>query len=145
VKLKDKLGGKPVLFVNTHFDHRGKTARLEAAKLIRDRVASLGAGCSVILTGDFNSGEGSAPYRALFAPRGTTESPVADSYRLAHPRREPAEGTTTGFKAGASKGSRIDWIGVSRDWKVVAAGIDRTAKDGRTPSDHFPVTAILRR
>lgn len=145
VKLKDKLGGKPVLFVNTHFDHRGRTARLEAAKLIRDRVAALGAGCSVIVTGDFNSGEGSPPYKALFAPRGKEESPVADSYRLAHPKREAGEGTTTGFKAGASTGSRIDWIGVSRDWKVAAAGIDRTAKDGRTPSDHFPVTAILRR
>jgi endonuclease/exonuclease/phosphatase family metal-dependent hydrolase len=134
-----------VLFADTHFDHRGRTARLEAAKLIRDRVASLGAGCSVVVTGDFNSGEGSPPYKALFAPRGGRESPVADSCRRAHPAREAAEGTTTGFKAGASTGSRIDWIAVSRDWKVVAAGIDRTAKDGRTPSDHFPVTAILRR
>jgi endonuclease/exonuclease/phosphatase family metal-dependent hydrolase len=145
VKLKDKLGGKPVLFLNTHFDHRGRTARLQAAKLIRDRLALLGAGCSVIVTGDFNSGEGSAPYQALFAPRGTEESPVVDSYRLAHPKREAGEGSTTGFKAGASTGSRIDWIAVSRDWKVVAAGIDRTSKGGRTPSDHFPVTAILRR
>jgi hypothetical protein len=34
---------------------------------------------------------------------------------------------------------------VSRDWKVIAAGIDRTEKGGRTPSDHFPVTAVLRR
>lgn len=64
---------------------------------------------------------------------------------MAHPRREPDEGTTTPFKAAPRKGNRIDWIGVSRDWKVVAAGIDRTGRDGRAPSDHFPVTAVIRR
>jgi endonuclease/exonuclease/phosphatase family metal-dependent hydrolase len=32
---------------------------------------------------------------------------------------------------------------MSRDWRVVEIHIDRTARDGRTPSDHFPVTAVL--
>lgn len=141
VKLKDKTGGKPVLFLNTHFDHVGKVARLESAKLIRKQVPELGKDCSLIVTGDFNAGEGSDPYKALF----DNESPVVDTYRVAHPKREENEGTTTGFKAGANKGNRIDWIGASRDWKVQSATIDRTAKDGRTPSDHFPVTATLRR
>jgi exonuclease III len=59
--------------------------------------------------------------------------------------RGEAEGTFTGFQVGPSKGSRIDWLGVSRDWQVVAAGIDRTVKEGKTHSDHFPVTAVLRR
>lgn len=145
VKLKDKTGGKPVFFINTHFDHMGKTARVESAKLIRERIVKLGEGCSVILTGDFNSGEGSDPYKALFDTRGTDESPVVDSYRTAHPKREANEGTSTPFKAGANNGARIDWIGVSRDWKVVSAAIDRTSKDGRTPSDHFPINAVLRR
>lgn len=147
VKLKDKskAGAKPVLFVNVHFDHLGKKARVESAKLVRDRLAALGEGCSLVLTGDFNSGEGSEPYKALFDARGKDESPVRDSYRAAHPKREKDEGTTTAFKGGANTGSRIDWIGVSRDWTVAAAGIDRTARAGRTPSDHFPVTALLRR
>ncbi len=146
VKLADRTaGGKPVLWVNTHFDHVGKVSRVEAAGLIRDRLVALGRGCSVVVTGDFNAGEGSDPYKALFAARGGDESPVVDSYRVAHPTREPGEGTTTGFKAGVSQGGRIDWIGVSRDWQVVASGIDRTEKGGRTPSDHFPVTAVLRR
>lgn len=146
VKLKDKKAdGKPLLFVNTHFDHMGKVARVEAAKMLRERLAKLGDGGSLILTGDFNSGEGSEPYKALFAAKEKDESPVLDSYRAAQPKRAPDEGTTTAFKAGANKGDRIDWIGVSRDWKVVAASIDRTAKNGRTPSDHFAVTATLRR
>jgi endonuclease/exonuclease/phosphatase family metal-dependent hydrolase len=146
VRLKDrKADGKPVLLVNTHFDHVGKMARVESAKLLRDHLGPLGEGCSVVVTGDFNSGEGSEPYQALFGLRGKDESPVLDSYRVAHPTREVGEGTTTGFTDGPNSGKRIDWIGVSRDWKVVAAGIDRTARDGRTPSDHFPVTAVLQR
>ena len=125
--------------------NKGKLARLESAKLIRDRIGTLGKDCSVIVTGDFNSAEGSEPYRALFDVRENDESPVLDSYRVAHPRREENEGTTTPFLAAASKGSRIDWIGVSRDWKVIAAKIERPDRDGRTPSDHFPVSAVIRR
>lgn len=146
VRLKDKSKeGKPVLWINSHFDHVGKIARLESARLIRDRIGSLGKDCSVIVTGDFNSGEGSEPYQALFGLRGNEESAVLDSYRAAHPEREQNEGTTTPFRSAAGNGSRIDWIAVSRDWKVIAAEIVRPDRDGRTPSDHFPVTAILRR
>lgn len=146
VRLKDKSKeGRQVLWVNTHFDHIGKVARLESAKLIRDRIGTLGKDCSVIVTGDFNSGEGSEPYKAMFGLRENDESPVLDSYRVAHPNREENEGTTTPFKAAANNGSRIDWIGVSRDWKVIAAGIGHPDREGRTPSDHFPVNAVLRR
>lgn len=145
VKLKDLRGGKPILWINTHFDHIGKVARAEAAKLIRNQIISLGKDCSIIVTGDFNSGEGSEPYKNLFDLSGKDESPVVDSYRVAHPKREENEGTSTPFKPGANNRSRIDWIGVSRDWKIISAGIDRTERDGRVPSDHFAVTSVLRR
>lgn len=147
VKLRDRKdsAAKLVLFVNTHFDHRGQNARVESAKLVRARVEELGKGCSVIVTGDFNAGEGSEPYRALFGKQGDRESPVVDTFRVAHPTRGDAEGTFSGFKASAAGGSRIDWIAASRDWTVRSAGIDRTSRDGRTPSDHFAVTAVLRR
>ena len=146
MRLKDKSNGdKPVLWINTHFDHIGKIARLESAKLIRERVKTLGKGCSLIVTGDFNAGESSAPYDALFESLENDEAPVLDSYRVAHPKREENEGSTTPFKSAPSTGARIDWIGVSRDWKVVAAAIEHPDREGRTASDHFPVQATLRR
>ena len=37
-----------------------------------------------------------------------------------------------------------DSIACSHQWQVQSAEIDRTARAGRTPSDHFPVQAILR-
>lgn len=146
VKLKDRAApdGRPVLFLNAHLDHRGEKARLESARLIRAKTAELGKGCRVVVTGDFNAGEGSEPHGALFGKLGDKPSPVADTFRVAHPTRGKREGTFSGFKADATGGDRIDWIGCSRDWDVRLAGIDRTAMDGRTPSDHFPVTAVLR-
>jgi endonuclease/exonuclease/phosphatase family metal-dependent hydrolase len=146
VKLKDRTapGGKPVLFLNAHLDHRGTKARVEAARLIREKVAALGKGCRLVATGDFNAGEGSAPYEALFGRIDDTPSALVDTFRAARPARGKGEGTFTGFKAGATGGDRIDWIACSRDWDVRLAGIDRTSKGGRTPSDHFPVTAVLR-
>jgi endonuclease/exonuclease/phosphatase family metal-dependent hydrolase len=146
VRLKDRhrADAPPILFLNTHFDHLGAQARLESSRLIRRQIAALGEGSSVIVTGDFNAGEGSDPYRALFAPIDDQPSPLVDAFRVLHSERKDNEGTFSGFKADAAGGARIDWIGVSRDWQIVQAGIDRTARDGRTPSDHFPVTAVLR-
>jgi endonuclease/exonuclease/phosphatase family metal-dependent hydrolase len=147
VKLRDRKSpdAKPVLWINTHFDHRGPRARLEGAKIIRQKAEALGKGCSILITGDFNSAEGSEPYKALFAKQGDKDPPVVDTYRVAHPNRGPNEGTANGFKASATTGSRIDWIAASRDWTVKTAAIDRTSKDGRTPSDHWPIIAVLGR
>lgn len=145
VKLRDKhtRGSRPILFFNTHFDHQGKQARLESARLLRRKIAELAASCQVIVTGDFNTDEASPPYQALFDPVEGTASLVVDTFRVAHPNRSDEEGTFSGFKAESIRGPRIDWIGASRDWQVVDAAIDRTANAGRTPSDHFAVTATL--
>jgi endonuclease/exonuclease/phosphatase family metal-dependent hydrolase len=147
VKLRDRRqpDARPIVFFNTHLDHLGVTARLESAQLIRRRLAELGAGSSLVLTGDFNSGEGGAPYLAVFGPLVDQPSPIVDTYRVAHPGRGPNEASFSAFTAGARPGERIDWIGVSRDWHVAEATIDFAARDGRTPSDHFPVEAVLRR
>ena len=146
VKLRDRRQpkAKPLMFFNTHFDHRGTQARLESSRLLRRRIAEAHKTNRVIVTGDFNAGDDSEPYQALFAPVAKQASPVTDTYRVANPNRTPNEGTFSGFKATATTGPRIDWIGVSAEWQVIQATIDRTEREGRTPSDHFPVTAIVR-
>jgi endonuclease/exonuclease/phosphatase family metal-dependent hydrolase len=147
VKLRDRdtPDAPPIAFFNTHFDHQGPQARLESARLLRRQLATLGEGCALIVTGDFNCGEASEPYQALFGEVEGEPSAVVDTYRKAHPKRTSSEGTFSGFKAEATSGARIDWIAVSRDWRITAADIDRTARDERTPSDHFPVTSVLSR
>jgi endonuclease/exonuclease/phosphatase family metal-dependent hydrolase len=150
VKLHDKTNtqAKPILFLNTHFDHKGKEARIESARLIRRQLAELSKGCRVVVTGDFNADEDSEPYKALFeeasAPAANALS-LRDTYRETEsPLPDDAKGTFSNFLAENTKGARIDWIGCSAEWQVRWARIDRTSAEGRTPSDHFPVVAVLR-
>ncbi len=145
VRLKDlKSSGNNVIFFNTHFDHIGVTARNESARLLRNQIESLRGSDHVIVTGDFNAGERSDPYQSLFSDIAGQPSPIVDSYRSAHPKPMAKEGTFTDFKPENTTGARIDWIGVSPSFTIDSAGIDRTQKDGHTPSDHFPVTAVLK-
>ena len=149
VFLKDKQNaqGSTFLFLNTHFDHRGEEARQESAKLIVAKAKELAPDQPAILTGDFNAPVGSGPYTALFGTSDSSTDTAArwiDTFRVAHPQPEEKEGTFSGFKVTAQQGPRIDWIGCTSHWKVINASIDRTERDGRTPSDHFPVTAELK-
>jgi endonuclease/exonuclease/phosphatase family metal-dependent hydrolase len=145
VRLKDlKTENRTLFFVNTHFDHIGVTARNESSKLIRDRVKTMQGDSLVVLTGDFNSGEDSDAYRYLFADADGNASPLVDSFRAAHPERSKEEGTFSGFRSTNVNGARIDWIGVSRDFVIESVEIDRTSQNGKTPSDHYPVTAVLK-
>lgn len=145
-ELRDRKAGpdSPSIAVfNTHFDHRGPRARLESARLIRRKVAELAPDSRVVVTGDFNAGEGSDPYLALFDPEAEAP-PLLDSYRVVHPEPRPGEeGTFSGFRAGQIDGPRIDWIACSPGWEVKEAAIVHESRDGRTPSDHLPVTAVL--
>jgi endonuclease/exonuclease/phosphatase family metal-dependent hydrolase len=146
VKLVDKAdrAASPILFLNTHFDHQGAVARRESAALIRRWLAEHGNGCRLVVTGDFNAGEATPPYEALFGDDAGA-SPLVDTFRVAVPERDASgpEGTFTGFDATNTGGERIDWIGCSGDFRVEAAGIDRCERAGRTPSDHAAVTAVL--
>ena len=147
VRLKDKNrsdDAAPILFLNTHFDHMGKVARKESSRLIRSKSLELAKGGPIILTGDFNAGDNEPPYPALFGILEGKPSHLIDTFRAIHPQRGNEEGTFSSFSARETHGARIDWIGCSRDWQIREAGIDRTQKDGRTPSDHFAVSAVLR-
>jgi endonuclease/exonuclease/phosphatase family metal-dependent hydrolase len=50
----------------------------------------------------------------------------------------------TSFKFNNVAGDKIDYVFVEPETEVLDAAIVRTARDGRYPSDHFPVTARIR-
>lgn len=149
VLLKDKATGGAVLYFNSHWDHIGKVARRESGKLMRRRIEQQtaktketgGGALSVVVTGDFNSTEDTDAYKALLGEDGAAPR-LLDSYREAHAERKPDEASFHSF-TGKRQGSRIDFILHSPDWAAARSDIDYTAKDGRYPSDHFPVTAVL--
>lgn len=130
-----------ILFVNTHFDHRGAEARLKSAQLLRQRLERLQAAAAeplTILTGDFNTSDDSPPYQALVQD----DPQLIDPYRVLHPQRTPEEGTFNGF-ADRKTGPKIDWILADPRLKSQAADIERRTFSGRNASDHYAITAVL--
>jgi endonuclease/exonuclease/phosphatase family metal-dependent hydrolase len=109
---------------------------MESAKLIKKRVSVMKKGARVVLTGDFNSGEGSLPYQSLAGGN------LVDSFRKVYPKRTEEESTFTAW-VGRLIGNRIDWVLCSPNFRVRSAEINRTNDKGRYPSDHYPVTATL--
>jgi endonuclease/exonuclease/phosphatase family metal-dependent hydrolase len=146
-RLRDRSSGVAFLWFNTHWDHVGNMARVESGKLMR-RLIEENRGdpdLPAIVTGDFNSTEDTPQYQSLTVGDGTGPDAglkLIDAYREVHPQREPEEASFNGFK-GTRQGLRIDWILHSEQWVAKSASIDRTQRNGHTPSDHYPVTAEL--
>jgi endonuclease/exonuclease/phosphatase family metal-dependent hydrolase len=142
VRLADRsAGGDKFAYLNTHFDHQGQQARVEAAKLIRRWLAEHARGEPVIITGDFNATESNEVYQQLVRAEDASLV-LIDSYRALHPEATLLEATFHGF-SGVRNGRRIDWILHSPHFKATAAEIDCTNREGCYPSDHYPVTAVL--
>jgi endonuclease/exonuclease/phosphatase family metal-dependent hydrolase len=142
IKLYDRSAHRPLMIVNTHFDHRGDVARLRSAEVVREFVSRHADRYPIAVTGDFNTGENSEPYRELVPAANDAHSPLRDVYRLVHPERQPEEGTFNGFE-GRRSGPRIDWILASDSLRPLAASIVTANDQGQYPSDHFPVFAEL--
>lgn len=53
---KDLDHGQSFFVFNTHFDHKGKTARKESAKLLAEKIKAIASeGVPIFITGDFNA------------------------------------------------------------------------------------------
>ena len=140
VKLQPSDGGQAFCWFNTHFDAWATRARDESAKLLRSRMNTIAGSLPCIVTGDFNAGENSSPYRKMLASAGGTQ--MFDAFRAVNTRKLE-EGTRHDFD-GHKDGDRIDWILVSHGFQPISASIDYTRGVLGYPSDHFPVTATIR-
>lgn len=151
-RLIDKPTGKAFYIFNTHFDHRSQLARINSAKLIATRIAEREHKDPVILTGDFNAGEDNDAVRYLTgAPDGLPDSgayplptiALQDTFRVIHPDATVV-GTGNGGYTGKRDGAKIDYIFITSGIETLEASIDQEPRDGRYPSDHYPVTARIR-
>lgn len=145
VKLKTRDEHQRAFYVfNTHFTISGTEGRVKSARILRQRMAAITRGAPTIVTGDFNAAEGTEPYRTMVQGRSATELAFTDTYRAVRPKRTDRERTLHGFSGRALGERRIDWILASPQFTTLAAAIDRTRRGDRYPSDHYPVTAVLR-
>lgn len=139
--LRDKASGAQLRVLNTHFDHVGGEARLNAAALIARWVGE-GPEQSVpaIVLGDFNADPESEPYQRLVGdgPAGLRDARLAT--------RTPAygpPGTFTGFDIARAPALPIDHIFVTPAFTVARYAVITQHWGGRLPSDHYPVVADL--
>ena len=143
VILRDKHTQRRFVYFNTHWDHRGHRARLESARLMRRKLSQIAGDLPVIITGDFNTTELGEPYDILVNATEGDGPPLIDAYRQAHPQPRENEASSNGGFRGRKQGRRIDWILHSNDFHTLEAAIHQNRIDGRYPSDHYPVTAVL--
>lgn len=127
---------------NLHLDHESQPSRLRSVDLLLERIGSRRFPEEpVVVTGDFNVGEDNPVIRKLVGTQAGS-GPLVDTFRALHPD-EKVVGTFTAFEFGRVEGDKIDYVLVEPGTRVLEAGIVRTSRDGRYPSDHFPVTAVI--
>lgn len=146
-ELESRVDGRRWHLVNTHFDHRGATARLESAKLLGRLVAEAAADHPWVLIGDLNATADAEPLQALIGDEPAVDGEVAqgarlrDAFACAANRRGP-DSTWNGFRE-IDPGQRIDHVLVSEPIKVLEYEVVDQRREGRFPSDHLPVVTKL--
>jgi len=150
-RLVPKGPGRAFYLFNTHLDHQSQPSREKSAVLLARRIAERERPDPVLVTGDFNAGEGNLAVRylkgeiSLAAGAGdSTQTPVAlvDTFRVLHPDASEV-GTFHSFN-GSRSNDKIDYILAQPGTQVLQAEILHDNKDNRYPSDHFPVKAAIR-
>ncbi len=160
-KFRHKDSGREFMFFNLHMDHVGKTARIESAKLIKAKMDEFGTDLPTVITGDFNVDQTHTSYATLIDGGKLNDAYSVSEFVYA------LNGTFNSYRTDGFSTSRIDHIFVSPDISVKKYGIltdtyrteetvgtDNMAQNApaeisvhsyvpRTPSDHFPVKAVV--
>jgi endonuclease/exonuclease/phosphatase family metal-dependent hydrolase len=132
--------GRGFYHFNLHLDHQSQPSRERSTVLLRGRIDTRAVPDPVIVTGDFNVGENNPALATLTAG---SPAPFVDTFRVLHPDVKDV-GTFSGFKVGSIGTEKIDYVLVRPGTEVLSAEINRVSRNGRYPSDHFPVTARIR-
>lgn len=123
---------KQLWVFNTHFDHVGVMARVEAANLILKKIKQLNPeGLPTIVTGDFNLTPETQPIQIFQA--------AFQDVLLELPKSDFTYGTFTGFDTENNAERRIDYIFQKGFTVKKAAQLWIKTPEGRWASDHHPV------
>jgi endonuclease/exonuclease/phosphatase family metal-dependent hydrolase len=140
-EFKDRKTKKKFFVFNTHFDHIGKTARAESAKIILQKVKEIAGKHPVIVTGDFNSTPSDDPYKIITDSNNPDR--LTDSKTICLTPHYGPTGTFNAFKDKEISDEPIDYIFVKSKIRVLRHGTISESWQGRFSSDHFPVFATL--
>ncbi|HLV31902.1 MAG TPA: endonuclease/exonuclease/phosphatase family protein [Chitinispirillaceae bacterium] len=144
---KERSTRKGLYLFNLHLDHKSAFSRQKSINLLVNKIVHRKTALPVIITGDFNVIERDSIIKYL---KGETKLSCVDqnsSVRMIDVFRKlnpySFDGTLNLF-LGLRYGPRIDYIFTDASTHLIASEIDRSAFNGRYPSDHFPVIARVR-
>jgi endonuclease/exonuclease/phosphatase family metal-dependent hydrolase len=141
-RLVARSDGRPILAINTHWDHVGVEARNHSASLLSTWLAEHRQPRDhIIFLGDFNADVDSEAMRLLT----DAHAPVRLRDSRAASQSEPfgPAGTFNDFKLQPDTTRTIDHILVGDDITVRRFAVIAQNVDGRMLSDHYPVLADL--
>ncbi|RZK50434.1 MAG: endonuclease/exonuclease/phosphatase family protein [Pedobacter sp.] len=136
LRLYDKVNKQEFMVFNTHYDHKGVQARIESAKLIKQKINQIAPKLPIILMGDLNVTPDTEAIE-------TINSFLIDSRSASLQKAYGPEGTFNNFKLTAELRERIDYIFTNSQFKTLKQGHLSDHKDQRYYSDHLPVLAHL--
>ncbi len=128
---------------NVHLDNLSQNSRKKSVMLLSRRIAERKTQEPFILMGDFNMEQDNpamAGLQKIYSRDFLTDT--IDVWTKIYPNQTHI-GTRHGF-SGEINGPRIDHILVSENTQALNAVTDQFNRDGRYPSDHFPVIATIR-
>ena len=134
IKLKDKITKKSFYVFDTHFDHRGRVAREESAKLILKDIKDINKeNLPLILTGDLNLTKNTVPVQSILKElNDALDKSITPPYGPA--------GTSGGFNVKVMS-NKIDFIFINNKVTVLRHGVLSDSFGLFYPSDHLPVLA----
>lgn len=138
-KFKDRKTKKIFFAFNTHFDHMGKIARKESAKIVLNKVKEIAGSIPVIFTGDFNAEPSDEPIRIIMDKNNPLH--LIDAKEISQTLHYGPTGTFNGFQSKERNDQPIDYIFVKGQWRVLKHATISQTWEGRFASDHFAVLA----
>ena len=136
VKLYDKLNKQEFIVFNTHYDHVGVKARIESAKLIKQKIQEIAPKLPVVYTSDLNV----TPETEAIA---TIKSFLQDAKEISVEQPYGPAGTFNSFDFNSELKNRIDYIFVNNGFNVQKFAVLSDSKDKKYFSDHLPVFVRL--
>lgn len=150
VRLSDVQVGRKLLFLSTHFplsrEEPWRSTRCATLLWERFRAENPSDDTPVVLLGDFNALPGAEAHRLLTGAQPFTDGSRADFRDAWELVARPSGPTSTvhGFTGSPRReGARIDWILLRGPIQATQVATVTFNRDGKYPSDHFPVVADL--
>lgn len=138
-KFRDRLTKKTFFSFNTHFDHIGKVARRESAKLLLQKIKDIAGTATIVVTGDFNATPSDEPIQVITDVNNPLH--LTDTKSISQLPHYGPTGTFSAFGPSEKTNEPIDYIFIRKGIKVLQHATLSQNWGGRYSSDHFPVFA----